>query len=83
MIEPQPQFDPHGLKGQGANSLKSSHVNEPYQHQEFPATVYRTPDTKVVHNAAELAAAIADGWRETSAEATLSTGWKPKPPAGH
>jgi hypothetical protein len=47
-LNPEPHFDPHGLKDQGANSAKHAFVNDPYVHQEFPKVLYKTVDGKQV-----------------------------------
>jgi hypothetical protein len=68
MLEPQPDFDPHDLKQQGAKTQKSAHVNEPYEHQEFPKVLYRTSDGQkqsiVVHSQEESDKATGAGFGE-------------------
>lgn len=60
--------DPHDFKSQGANGAKTGHVNQPYVKQDFPTTVYKDKDSKVVKDADELKTAKAAGWGDKAPE---------------
>lgn len=66
MLEAQPDFDPHSLKHEGAETQRSAHVNDPYVHQEYPKVVYKAEgETRIVNDDDELQKATADGFSET------------------
>jgi hypothetical protein len=65
--------DPYGFKTQGAASVKTLHVNEPYEHQEFPKVLYKTTDTETLSTTVgdqdQYDKAKSDGFSETQADA--------------
>jgi hypothetical protein len=75
------EHDPHGFKAAAAPNLRklSGHVNQPYEHQEFPRVLYREQGSKTVGSESELEAALADGWLKNPPEAEPAKAAKPQP----